>query len=117
MARDFGGAFDINPQDYWTREDVDEVASAIEDTFAEKGMKVYVASSYINYDEKSDKDIFDIEYHLETKSGEHYYDSLLRRITIDFRRAKTTEQLVKVYVPEIVEGLMTEMSLLDIDRS
>jgi hypothetical protein len=117
MARDFGGAFDVDPQAYWTREDVDEVASAIEDTFTEKGMKVFVTSSYINYDKKSDKDIFDIEYHLEAKSGEHYYGSLLRRIAIDFRRAKTTEQLVKVYVPEIVEALIAEMSLLNIDRS
>jgi len=111
MARDFGGVFDINPTDYWTREDVDEVASAIEDTFKEKGMKVSITSSYINYDEKADKDVFDIEYRLEAKSGEHYYGSLLRRITIDFRRAKTTEQLVKVYVPEIVEVLIAEMSL------
>lgn len=107
MARDFGGAFDIDPQAYWTREDVDEVASAIEDTFKEKGMKVSIISSYINYDEKADKDVFDIEYRLE----EHYYGSLLRRIIIDFRRAKTTEQLVKVYVPEIVEVLIEEMSL------
>ena len=35
MVRDYGGAFDINPTDYWTREDVNEVISAVEDIFAE----------------------------------------------------------------------------------
>jgi len=112
MVRDYGGAFDINPTDYWTREDVNEVISAVEDIFAEKKMKVFITGGYINYNEKHNKDIFDIDWHYETTDGEHHYGSLHRNIWIDRRKAQVTEQLVKVYAPEIAQALEEELSEL-----
>ncbi len=110
MERDYGGAFDIAPEQYWTREDIDEVISEVENIFEKKKIRVYVVDSYINYE--NGKDVFDIDYHYITPDGEHFYGSLFNRITIDNRRAKNTELLVKIYAPEIVDELINEMHMM-----
>lgn len=107
--RDYGGVFDVDPEQYWTREDLDEVTSDVEDICGKKDLELYITGMYIKRDERTDADVFDIDYHYVVNE-EHYYSSLFKNIKIDRRRAKTGSELAKVYAPEIADAIISETS-------
>ena len=61
MTRDYGGAYDIDPQAFFTREEVNEFAEDVCDAVAKelKDHDIRVSDSYITYEDN--KDILTVE--------------------------------------------------------
>lgn len=83
----YGGAFDIDPYLYWTREDLNELQSEIE-TLTDNEFSI--TSIYLEDDK-----IFDIDY---TNNGDDVYH-LEEEIVIDKRKVQTAKELCQVYAP------------------
>lgn len=96
MKNNYGGAYDINPYDYWSRDDLISLKEAIEDTKPEfKITAIYLKEG----------DSFDIEY--TDKYNNEW--SLESDIKIDLRRADTPAALKKVYAPIIIDTINSEI--------
>ena len=90
MSECYGGAFDIDPYSYWTREDLDELMGAIEDLNPDFVIK----QMYL----KDDK-YFEIDFADRTGDFSFFIDN----IKLDKRKADTPQMLCKVYAPIIKE--------------
>lgn len=93
----YGGAFDIDPYAYWTRDDLNELQSAIEDL----NPTFIIQEMYLKNDS-----IFDITYR---DTNDNIWD-LSTEIKIDKRKADTPQKLCKVYAPIIKEAIDNELS-------
>ena len=103
MSECYGGAFDIDPCSYWTRSDLDKLASAIEDLNPD----FIIKQMYL----KDDK-YFEIDFEDKIKN----YSFFTNNLELDKRKADTPEKLCKVYAPiikkhceEIIEDFLKEM--------
>lgn len=93
---DYGGAFDIDPQEYWTRDDLNELVQAIEEKEPEFSIReIYLAEN----------DTFDVEF--LDKNGNEY--QLQEQIRIDRRKADTPQKLCEVYAPILTDAIQKEI--------
>lgn len=95
--RNYGGAFDIDPEEYWTRDDLNELRAAIE----ELNPDFAITSLYLK-----DNDVIDLTY----EDSERNEWSLEQEIRIDHRKAGTTRKLCDVYAQVIVDAIDEELS-------
>lgn len=95
--KDYGGAFDIDPYCFWTKEDLDELQSAIEDL---GGNDFTITAMYLNDDKH-----FDIEYTDKWENEWHLEET----ISIDRRKASTTKELCEKYAPVIKDAIENEI--------
>lgn len=92
----YGGAFDIDPYSFWTRDDLNELQSAIEDLNPD----FMISELYLK-----DDSIFDIVYR---DNNDNLWD-LNTEIKIDRRKAYTTQKLCEVYAPIIKDAIDNEL--------
>jgi len=100
--KDYGGAFDIDPHSFWTRDDIDELVSAIEDTLqlgADKSLTpLIINESYISND-----NIVEICF-------THQDTSYTVKQKIDMRKIQSPNDLNKKYVSVIAEQILQVIS-------
>ena len=53
MAKDYGGAYDVNPEEYWTKDDL----MALKDAIEEENSAFKIKAIYL-----AEGDVLDIEY-------------------------------------------------------
>lgn len=103
MKKDYGGAFDIDPETYWSRSDLDELQSAIEDELSKMGYNklgnnnVVLERMYCDSDNK-----FELDCRVED------WEDFTVEVKVDLRRAKTLQDLIRVYAPQFVEEIITK---------
>lgn len=93
----YGGAFDIDPYEFWTREDLNELQSAIDDL----SHGDFVITEIYLEDDK----IFDISYMDHLDNDYHLEED----IKIDRRKCSTTAELCEKYAPIIVAAIEKEL--------
>lgn len=93
--RHYGGAFDIDPEEYWTREDLNELQAAIEDRTG-----ISIREIYLREDESLDI-VFD--------DGNDNELSLKAHIVLDPDKAGTCEEMLKVYEPLVSKAIQEEL--------
>ena len=92
---DYGGAYDIDPHMYWTKDDLMSLKEAVEERslvqigFIEMDLKNRI---YISYS--------------EPEIGEM---TLQEEIRVDLRKAGTTKELCEVYAPVIANAIQKEI--------
>ena len=101
MKKNYGGAYDIDPEMYFSKDDITELMSAIEE------MKPDFKITAMFLDETNK---FYIEY--EDKHENSF--TLMSNIQVDLRKAKTTKELCEKYAPVICETIQKEID--DIER-
>lgn len=94
--RNYGGAYDINPEEYWTRDDLNELRAAIE----ESNPDFTITSLFLK-----DNDVIDMTY--EDTEGNEW--TLEQEIRIDKRKAGTTRELCDVYARVILDAVDEEL--------
>lgn len=99
-AANYGGAYDIDPEMYWTKDDIMELAYEVCDRLSS------------DPDLDSDIDSFDVydcyiepDNTLTLNVADADGDVFGIEVKIDLRRARTTRQLVQKYAPEIARKL------------
>lgn len=97
--RDYGGAFDIDPEQYYTRDDLNLVMEETDELLEDKN--VSLTAVYIKV--VKGRDVFDIGFRYDTDCYDHLSDD----IVIDRRKAWTGERLAEVYAP-IIAGKIKE---------
>lgn len=90
----YGGAYDILPSQYWTREDLTELENAIDE---KTPSSIKIQGSYI------EKDVATILY-MDSEDCEWKVTAF-----IDKRIAGTTKELCEKYGPRIAESLLSEV--------
>lgn len=96
MAKDYGGAYDIDPEMYWTKDDV----LALMDAINELSEDITVTSLYITR-----SNIIEMEY---TDSHENEYE-LQEVIKIDLRKAGTCKELCDKYASVLCNAAEKEL--------
>lgn len=95
---DYGGAFDIDPYSFWTRDDLDELESDIEDNPSIKKLLDFsIKESYIE----------DNVIELGVSYNESYFTVTEK---IDMRKIKAPQDLIKVYSPILVKNILAQCS-------
>jgi hypothetical protein len=88
---DYGGAFDIDPTSFWTRDDLNELVSEVEnDEYIQTLKNFRINESYIT----------DNVIELEIMYNEEYMTITKK---IDMRKIKSPNDLCKIYTSELVE--------------
>lgn len=93
--RHYGGAFDIDPEEYWTRDDLNELQAAIEE---KTGLEI--KEIYVRKDESLDI-VFD--------DGNENELSLKAHIVLDPDKAGTCEEMVRKYAPIVSKAMQEEL--------
>jgi len=106
--KNYGGAFDVDPYEYYTREDLDYVMSELNDILEEKNVRV--TAMYVKPEkENSSKRIFDIDFtYLENE--ESVYDGNYQGCKIDQKRAWSAEKLAEMYVSVLKDAILEKVS-------
>ncbi len=99
--RDYGGAFDIDPASYWTRDDLNELWEEIDTLAEDKGYPFRITELYLKEDR-----FFDLSYRLETDDRVY---ALEEEIAIDRRKVRTGMELMQVYAPILLEAIASEL--------
>lgn len=98
MAKDYGGAYDVNPEEYWTKDDLMALKDAIEDeNSAFKIKAIYLAEG----------DVLDIEYEAQSHGG--WDGELQSQIKIDRRIAGNANDLCLKYAPIVRDAIEHEI--------
>jgi len=98
--RDYGGAFDIDPHSFWTRDDLNDLVADIEDTPSIQSLKDFrIMESYIT----------DNVIELEIMYNEEY-NTITQKI--DMRRIKAPSDLSKIYTPELVKLIILKCTTI-----
>ncbi len=100
--KDYGGAFDIDPEMYWTRDDLNELQQAVEEYVQKDKPREYfkIKELYLDVDNRVDLtylDIHDNEY------------QLWANIVLNPNKAGTTTKMVEKYAPEIHKAITEEL--------
>lgn len=107
MEKDYGGAYDIDPKMYWSKDD----ALALVDAVNEISKDIKVTSLYI-----AKSNIIEMEY---TDKHDNEYE-LQEAIKIDLRKAGTCKELCDKYAPVLCKAAEKELheieAELDADR-
>lgn len=94
--RHFGGAFDIDPEEFWTREDLNEMSSEIEDKSDFVIRNIYLdedESVILTYGSKYDNDT---DYRLNQK------------IIMDYEKSDSIEEMKEYYSEAILKAISEE---------
>lgn len=92
--RDFGGAFDIDPADYWTKDDILEFMDALQEDKEVTTFNITIKEANVDRDDT-------LYVTFEFDWGEYTVSN-----KIDLRKAKTKDELIKKYVPVFVEAIL-----------
>ena len=95
--RDFGGAFDIDPHEYWTREDLDELMATVSDMNPE----FKITGMYL----KDHKDILDIDYRDKYDNEYHFNEEVI----LDYKKHPTCSDMCKYYAPVVFDLINAEL--------
>lgn len=98
--RDFGGAYDIDPAQYWTKDDLMELKDAIE----EINPDLPITEIYLRED-----DSLDITY--EDRHGNEWH--LEKHIIIDHEKAGTCRAMCKMYAPIAADTMAKELKAFE----
>lgn len=96
--KDYGGAYDIEPEQYWSRDDLNELQETIDNLISDISAEFEIEDIYLN------DNVFDIDYIWEMN---HIH--LEEQIKVDMRSAKTTQELCQVYAPIIVKAIEAQI--------
>ena len=105
MARNYGGAFDIDPQMYFTKEEIDEFAWDVCDTVSERMPEHTFGVDDVYIETDGDKDTLVIEVSMDSEYGVAYAQR------IDYRRIHHPDDLYK-YEPAFVDEFVGYFSNL-----
>lgn len=94
----YGGAFDIDPEMYWTRDDLNELMGEINEKLENEGIEI--TAMYLDHD-----NIFDIEFR---DSDENEY-SLPKTVVADPMKIETPQNLIKTFTPILSEMMIKQV--------
>jgi hypothetical protein len=107
MGKDYGGAYDIDPKMYWSKDD----ALALMDAVNEISKDIKVTSLYI-----AKSNIIEMEY-IDKHDNEYELQEVIK---IDLRKAGTCKELCDKYAPVLCKATEKELheieAELDVDR-
>ncbi len=95
---DYGGAFDIDPNMYWTRDDLNELTAEVNDRLEKEGIEITAA--YMGYD-----NIFDIEF--RDKNGNEF--CLPKSVKADPEKIETPDRFVEVFTPILSDMIIKQV--------
>ncbi len=98
--KNYGGAYDIDPEMYFSKDDIDELLNAVNDLKHDfKVNAIFIDSA----------NKFFIEY--EDKHGNNY--DLMSNVQVDLRKAKTCKELCERYAPIICNTIQSELDSIE----
>ena len=102
-SRDYRGAFDIEPDQFFTREDIDEFAYEVEDEVNNRlkdGYKIHVSDCYMNGPQ-------DLTIDVDSNDDSYINSSYTQHI--DMRKIRKPSDLNK-YKEEFVQNLVFDLN-------
>ena len=94
---DYGGAYDIDPHMYWTKDDIMSLKDAVE----EKDPQLQIDSIETDYNN---------QLYITYSTSEIGEMTLQEKIRIDLQKAGTAKDLCNVYAPVIYEAIQKEIA-------
>ena len=101
---DYGGAYDINPEEYWTKDDLMELKAAVEEIWDKKKEKISIEEIYLREDNS-----LDIVY---TDKHENEWQ-LQAHIILDPEKAGTCKAMCKMYAKTVADTISSELKTFE----
>jgi len=97
-ANYYGGAFDVDPEAFFTRDDVDDLADAVAAALEQNDLNVSIESSYVENNGEAQVTITDADGYEYTGTAK-----------VDMRRIRKPSDLAAKYASIIADDIMNQM--------